>query len=165
MSTACRRPTTTPRRAISPRSSRHLIQDFPQYYRYESEKEFIFNGIKQGNRNPLLYKDLGADGIKTGHTEEAGYGLVGSAVRNGRRVIFVLSGMQSLKERGQESERVLDWAYREFADYHHRQSGRADRRGAGVDGRGRQSIGGAAIRRGSDALAGGAQRSEGERRL
>ena len=97
--------------------SRHLIQDFPQFYRYESEKEFTFNGIKQGNRNPLLYKDLGADGIKTGHTEEAGYGLVGSAVRNGRRVIFVLSGMQSLKERGQESERVLDWAYREFADY------------------------------------------------
>jgi D-alanyl-D-alanine carboxypeptidase (penicillin-binding protein 5/6) len=97
--------------------SRHLIQDFPQYYRYESEKEFSFNGIKQGNRNPLLYKDLGADGIKTGHTEEAGYGLVGSAVRSGRRVIFVLSGMQSLKERGQESERVLDWAYREFADY------------------------------------------------
>jgi len=97
--------------------SRHLIQDFPQYYRYESEKEFAFNGIKQGNRNPLLYKDLGADGIKTGHTEEAGYGLVGSAVRSGRRVIFVLSGMQSLKERGQESERVLDWAYREFADY------------------------------------------------
>ncbi|HUH85033.1 MAG TPA: D-alanyl-D-alanine carboxypeptidase family protein [Stellaceae bacterium] len=97
--------------------SRHLIQDFPQYYRYESEKEFTFNGIKQGNRNPLLYKDLGADGIKTGHTEEAGYGLVGSAVRNGRRVIFVLSGMQSMKERGQEGERVLDWAFREFSDY------------------------------------------------
>jgi D-alanyl-D-alanine carboxypeptidase (penicillin-binding protein 5/6) len=97
--------------------SRRLILDFPQYYRYEAEKEFTYNGIKQGNRNPLLYKDLGADGIKTGHTEEAGYGLVGSAVRGGRRVIFVLSGMQSLKERAQESERILDWAYREFADY------------------------------------------------
>ncbi|HXZ00156.1 MAG TPA: D-alanyl-D-alanine carboxypeptidase family protein [Stellaceae bacterium] len=106
---------------MSPRDlatlSRHLIQDFPQFYRYEAEKDFTYNGIKQGNRNPLLYKDLGADGIKTGHTEEAGYGLVGSAVRNGRRVVFVLSGMESMKERAQESERVLDWAYREFADY------------------------------------------------
>jgi D-alanyl-D-alanine carboxypeptidase (penicillin-binding protein 5/6) len=106
---------------MSPRDlatlSRHLIQDFPQFYRYEAEKDFTYNGIKQGNRNPLLYKDLGADGIKTGHTEEAGYGLVGSAVRNGRRVIFVLSGMQSMKERAQESERVLDWAYREFTNY------------------------------------------------
>ncbi len=106
---------------MSPRDlatlSRHLIQDFPQYYRYEAEKEFTFNGIKQGNRNPLLYKNLGADGIKTGHTEEAGFGLVGSAVRNGRRVIFVLAGMHSMKERGSESERVLDWAYREFSDY------------------------------------------------
>ena len=106
---------------MSPRDlatlSRHLIQDFPQFYRYEAEKDYTYNGIKQGNRNPLLYKDLGADGIKTGHTEEAGYGLVGSAVRNGRRVIFVLSGMQSMKERAQESERVLDWAYREFTNY------------------------------------------------
>ncbi|HEX7969072.1 MAG TPA: D-alanyl-D-alanine carboxypeptidase family protein [Stellaceae bacterium] len=97
--------------------SRRLIQDFPQYYRYEAEKDFTYNGIKQGNRNPLLYKDLGADGIKTGHTEEAGFGLVGSAVRSGRRIIFVLSGMKSMKERSQESERVLEWAYREFANY------------------------------------------------
>jgi serine-type D-Ala-D-Ala carboxypeptidase (penicillin-binding protein 5/6) len=106
---------------MSPRDlvtlSRHLIQDFPQYYRYEAEKEFTYNSIKQGNRNPLLYKDLGADGIKTGHTEEAGYGLVGSAVRGGRRVIFVLAGMQSLKERGHESERLLDWSYREFSNF------------------------------------------------
>jgi D-alanyl-D-alanine carboxypeptidase (penicillin-binding protein 5/6) len=106
---------------MSPRDlailSRHLIQDFPQFYRYEAEKEFTYNKIKQGNRNPLLYKDLGADGIKTGHTEEAGYGLVGSAVRGGRRVIFVLAGMQSLKERGTESERLLDWSYREFSNF------------------------------------------------
>ncbi len=110
-----------PNHYMSPRDlatlSRHLIQDFPQYYRYEAEKDFTFNGIKQGNRNPLLYKDLGADGIKTGHTEEAGYGLVGSTVRNGRRIIFVLAGMQSMKERAQESERIADWAYREFANY------------------------------------------------
>jgi D-alanyl-D-alanine carboxypeptidase (penicillin-binding protein 5/6) len=106
---------------MSPRDlailSRHLIQDFPQFYRYEAEKEFTYNKIKQGNRNPLLYKDLGADGIKTGHTEEAGYGLVGSAVRGGRRGIVVLAGQGSLKERGTESERLLDWSYREFSNF------------------------------------------------
>jgi D-alanyl-D-alanine carboxypeptidase (penicillin-binding protein 5/6) len=106
---------------MSPRDlatlSRHLIQDFPQFYRYEAEKDFTYNGIKQGNRNPLLYKDLGADGIKTGHTEEAGYGLVGSTVRSGRRIIFVLAGMKSMKDRSQESERVAGWAYREFSNY------------------------------------------------
>jgi D-alanyl-D-alanine carboxypeptidase (penicillin-binding protein 5/6) len=111
----------SPDHYMSPRDlatlSRHLIQDFPQFYRYEAEKEFTFNGIKQGNRNPLLYKDLGADGIKTGHTEEAGFGLVGSVVRGGRRVIFVLAGMKSMQERAQESERVAGWAYREFNDY------------------------------------------------
>jgi len=96
--------------------SRHLITDFPQFYRYEAEKEFAYGGIKQGNRNPLLYKDLGADGIKTGHTDEAGYGLVGSAMRNGRRVIFVISGLASMNARASESERLLDWAYREFED-------------------------------------------------
>ena len=95
----------------------HYIRDFPQYYKYEAVKEYTFNGIKQGNRNPLLYKDLGADGIKTGHTDEAGYGLIGSAVRGGRRIIFVLSGMKSMNERSQESERILDWAFREFNDY------------------------------------------------
>jgi serine-type D-Ala-D-Ala carboxypeptidase (penicillin-binding protein 5/6) len=59
----------------------HLIADFPQYYHYESEIDFTFNGIKQGNRNPLLYKDLGVDGVKTGHTDEAGYGITISALR------------------------------------------------------------------------------------
>jgi serine-type D-Ala-D-Ala carboxypeptidase (penicillin-binding protein 5/6) len=105
---------------MSPRDlvtlSEHLITDFPQFYKIESEKEFTFNGIEQGNRNPLLYKDLGADGIKTGHTDEAGYGLVGSAIRNGRRIIFVISGLPSIKARAQESERILDWAYRAFED-------------------------------------------------
>ncbi len=111
----------SPDHYMSPRDlatlSHHLIQDFPQFYHYEAEKDFTYNGIKQGNRNPLLYKDLGADGIKTGHTEQAGFGLVGSAVRNGRRIIFVLAGMSTMKERGQEGERVLDWAYREFNNY------------------------------------------------
>lgn len=98
--------------------ARHLIADFPQYYHYEAVKEFTYNGIKQGNRNPLLYKDLGVDGVKTGHTDEAGYGITISAVRNGRRIIFVLSGMSSMQARATESEKVLEWAYRTFDDYH-----------------------------------------------
>lgn len=97
--------------------SHHLIADYPEYYHYESEKEFTYNGIKQGNRNPLLYKDLGVDGLKTGHTEEAGYGVAISAVRDGRRIIEVLAGMSSMKERAGESEKVLEWAFREYNDY------------------------------------------------
>jgi len=102
------------------------IKDFPEYYHYYSEKEFKFHtvasnyrevDINQGNRNPLLYKDLGADGLKTGHTEEAGYSLLGSAVRDKRRVIVVLSGLPSMKARAQESERLMDWAFREFNNY------------------------------------------------
>ena len=93
------------------------IKDFPEYYKFYSEKDFTFNNIKQGNRNPLLYKDLGADGLKTGHTEEAGYSLVGSAVRGDRRVIIVLGGLPTMKARAQESERLLDWAFREYNDY------------------------------------------------
>ncbi len=96
---------------------RAMMQDFPEYYHYDSEKDFTYNGIKQGNRNPLLYKDLGVDGMKTGHTEEAGYGIAVSAIRNGRRVIEVLSGMSSMKERSQESEKLLEWTYREWANY------------------------------------------------
>ncbi|HUK60106.1 MAG TPA: D-alanyl-D-alanine carboxypeptidase family protein [Stellaceae bacterium] len=96
----------------------HLIADFPDYYHYESEKDFTYNGIKQGNRNPLLYKDIGVDGIKTGHTEEAGYGVAISGVRDGRRIIEILAGMKSMKERSSESEKLFEWAFREFADYH-----------------------------------------------
>lgn len=95
-----------------------LIRDFPQYYHYESEKDFTYNGIKQGNRNPLLYKDPTVDGIKTGHTEEAGYGVAISALRNDRRIVEILTGMKSMQERSDQSERLLEWAYREFADYH-----------------------------------------------
>ncbi|HVM79758.1 MAG TPA: D-alanyl-D-alanine carboxypeptidase family protein [Stellaceae bacterium] len=97
--------------------ARRLITDFPEYYHYDAEKEFTFNGIKQGNRNPLLYKDLGADGMKTGHTDEAGYSLTGSAIRDGRRVIMVLGGLPTGKARATESERLLEWAFREFNDY------------------------------------------------
>jgi serine-type D-Ala-D-Ala carboxypeptidase (penicillin-binding protein 5/6) len=106
---------TTPRDLAT--LARRLITDFPEYYHYDSQKDFTFNGIKQGNRNPLLYKNLGVDGMKTGHTEEAGYGITVTAIRDDRRMIVVLSGMASMKERSQESEKVLEWAYREFADY------------------------------------------------
>ncbi len=95
----------------------HLIRDFPEYYHYDSEKEFTYNNIKQGNRNPLLYKDIGVDELKTGHTDEAGYGVAISALRNGRRIVEVLVGMKTMNQRSQESEKLLDWAYREWNDY------------------------------------------------
>jgi len=93
------------------------IRHFPEYYRFYSEKSFIYNGIKQGNRNPLLYKDIGADGLKTGHTVASGYGLTASAIRNGRRLIAVLNGMNSVKQRSGASERLLDWGFRNWANY------------------------------------------------
>ncbi len=95
-----------------------LIHDFPEYYSIFSEMDFTFNNIKQGNRNPLLYDNLGADGLKTGHTDEGGYGLTGSAVRDGHRVIIVLNGLPSMKSRTTESANVLAWAFREFTDVH-----------------------------------------------
>jgi D-alanyl-D-alanine carboxypeptidase (penicillin-binding protein 5/6) len=93
------------------------IKDFPEYYHYYSEKELKFNNINQGNRNPLLYKDLGADGLKTGHTEESGYSLLGSLHRGDRRVVLVVSGLPTMKARAEEGERLADWAFREFNDY------------------------------------------------
>ncbi|MCB9973598.1 MAG: D-alanyl-D-alanine carboxypeptidase [Rhodospirillales bacterium] len=94
----------------------YLIKTYPQYYKYYSEMEFVFNNIPQGNRNPLLYRDIGADGIKTGHTEIAGYGLIGSGKRDGRRVVMVLNGMSSMQERADESARLLEWALRNFTN-------------------------------------------------
>ena len=90
------------------------IEDFPEYYHYYSEKEFTYNGIKQGNRNPLLYKSVGADGLKTGHTKEAGYGLTASAKQADRRVVLVLAGLPSMAARAEESVRLIDYAFREF---------------------------------------------------
>ena len=97
--------------------ARRLIVDFPDYYHYDAEKYFTYNGHTQGNRNPLLYKDLGVDGMKTGHTEEAGYCLTASAIRNGRRIILVTAGLATMKAREEENERLLEWAYRTFNDY------------------------------------------------
>ncbi|MEK9853870.1 MAG: D-alanyl-D-alanine carboxypeptidase, partial [Rhodobiaceae bacterium] len=78
---------------------------------------FTYNGIKQGNRNPLVYGTEGADGLKTGHTEESGYGLVGSAHRDGQRVVMVLNGLSSMKQRSSESRRLMDLMFREFKLY------------------------------------------------
>jgi D-alanyl-D-alanine carboxypeptidase (penicillin-binding protein 5/6) len=97
--------------------SRHLIADFPEYYPLFSQMDFVFNGIKQGNRNPLLYNTPGADGLKTGHTEAAGYGLAASLKRNNRRIIMVLNGMASMKERAEEARRLAEWAFREWETY------------------------------------------------
>lgn len=94
-----------------------IITDHPEFYHYYSEKEFTWTDIRQGNRNPLLYKNIGADGLKTGHTEEAGYGLTASAVQNDRRLILVVNGLGSIKERSAESERLMSWGFREFGNY------------------------------------------------
>jgi D-alanyl-D-alanine carboxypeptidase (penicillin-binding protein 5/6) len=93
------------------------IQNFPEYYHYYGEKEYNFNNINQGNRNPLLYKEIGADGLKTGHTDEAGYSLLASVKRDKRRVVLVLSGLPSMKARATESERLIEWGFREYNDY------------------------------------------------
>jgi D-alanyl-D-alanine carboxypeptidase (penicillin-binding protein 5/6) len=98
--------------------ARRLMEDFPEYYHYFSEKDFTYHNIKQGNRNPLLYRpNTGVDGLKTGHTDEAGFGLVASAVRDGRRIFMVVHGLGSMQDRADDSGQLLDWAYRTFGDY------------------------------------------------
>ncbi len=90
------------------------IKDFPEFYALYSEKEFTWNGIRQPNRNPLLGEVQGADGLKTGHLEISGYGLVGSAVRDGKRRIIVLNGLDSIAERASEARRVMRSAFVDF---------------------------------------------------
>ncbi|NQV47853.1 MAG: D-alanyl-D-alanine carboxypeptidase [Rhodospirillaceae bacterium] len=97
--------------------AKRTIKDFPDYYRYFAETSFAYNGISQSNRNPLLYKNMGVDGLKTGHTEESGYGLTSSAVRGDRRLILVVNGLASKKERSAEPQRLLDWGFREYDNY------------------------------------------------
>ncbi len=94
-----------------------LITDFPEYYPMFSEQTYEFDGrapANSRNRNPLLGLGIGADGLKTGHTKESGYGLVGSAKQDGRRIIFVLSGLNTLEDRAQEAETIVNWAFRQF---------------------------------------------------
>jgi D-alanyl-D-alanine carboxypeptidase (penicillin-binding protein 5/6) len=95
--------------------ARRIIRDFPEYYHYDSEKTFKYNNIEQGNRNPLVQKGT-ADGLKTGHTEAGGYGLAASGKRGERRVIVVLNGLDSMHQRAEEGERLLDWAFANFED-------------------------------------------------
>ena len=95
--------------------ARRIIADFPEYYHYDAEKTFKYNNIEQGNRNPLVQKGT-ADGLKTGHTEAGGYGLVASSKRGERRVIVVLNGLDSMHQRAEEGERLMDWAFANFED-------------------------------------------------
>lgn len=96
-----------------------LIRDFPQYYGYFAETEFAFDNrspANRYNRNPLLKLDIGADGLKTGHTSEAGYGVVGSAKKNDRRIVLMISGLDSNTDRAREAEKLVNWAFRQFIE-------------------------------------------------
>lgn len=95
-----------------------IVTKFPEYYGYFDLTEFAFDNRapdNRRNRNPLLELGVGADGLKTGHTQEAGYGLVGSAQQGGRRIVFVLMGMATEKDRSIEAEKIANWAFREFS--------------------------------------------------
>jgi D-alanyl-D-alanine carboxypeptidase (penicillin-binding protein 5/6) len=90
-----------------------IITDFPEYYHYDSERSFKYNNIEQENRQPMVQAGT-ADGLKTGHTEAGGFGLVSSSLRDGRRVVMVLNGMTSMHERAGESEKLMNWAFGNF---------------------------------------------------
>jgi D-alanyl-D-alanine carboxypeptidase (penicillin-binding protein 5/6) len=92
----------------------HIWREYPDLYHYFALPDFTWNKIKQRNRNPLLEMDIGADGLKTGHTDSAGFGIVGSAARNGRRLFVAMSGMSSSGERAEEARKMLDWGMRAF---------------------------------------------------
>jgi D-alanyl-D-alanine carboxypeptidase (penicillin-binding protein 5/6) len=96
------------------RLSDHIIRTFPEQYAIYAEREFTWGGIRQQNRNPLLGTYTGADGLKTGYIEEAGFNLAGSAVQNGQRLIVVVMGARSLQERSNEARKLLDWGFRSF---------------------------------------------------
>lgn len=93
------------------------LDNFPDFYKIYAEREFTYNGIRQYNRNPLLGRSAGADGLKTGFTDEAGYGLTASAERDGRRLILVVNGLESVKDRRIEAQKLMDWGFREFDNY------------------------------------------------
>ena len=94
--------------------ARHIIRDYPEFYKLFGEKEFTWNKIRQQNRNPLLNSLEGADGLKTGYTKEGGYGMVGSAVQNGVRLIVVVNGLEDSEDRASEAKKMLEWGYRNF---------------------------------------------------
>ena len=109
---------THPEHQMTPRElallARYLIEVFPEYYQIYSIPEFTWNNITQPNRNPLLNSYPGADGIKTGYVQAAGYGLTGSAKRDGRRLIMVINGLDSARARAEESRKMLDWGFRQY---------------------------------------------------
>jgi D-alanyl-D-alanine carboxypeptidase (penicillin-binding protein 5/6) len=94
--------------------ARYIIQTYPEYYKLFGEKEFTWNKIRQQNRNPLLNSLEGADGLKTGYTKEGGYGMVGSAVQNGIRLIVVVNGLEDPEDRATEAKKMLEWGFRNF---------------------------------------------------
>jgi D-alanyl-D-alanine carboxypeptidase (penicillin-binding protein 5/6) len=100
-----------------------IISNYPEYYPYFSQAEFEYNGIKQYARNPLLRRNVGADGLKTGYTDDAGYSLTASAVRDGRRLILVVAGLETPGQRARESERLLEHGFRDFNAYQLFQAG------------------------------------------
>lgn len=92
----------------------HIIETYPELYKMFGEREFTWNKIRQQNRNPLLAMEIGADGLKTGNIEEAGYGLIGSAVQNDQRLVVVVNGLKTARDRANESRKLLDWGFRAF---------------------------------------------------
>jgi D-alanyl-D-alanine carboxypeptidase (penicillin-binding protein 5/6) len=95
-----------------------IINEFPEYYAIFSEREFTYGGIRQYNRDPLLGRVEGADGLKTGFTDDAGYGLTASAIRDGRRLVAVIAGLERPSQRAQEGARLLEYGYHQFKNYH-----------------------------------------------
>lgn len=96
--------------------AQHIIRDHPKYYHYFSQQDFTFNKINQKNRNGLLARNIGVDGLKTGHTDDAGYCLISTAVRDGRRVLSIVVGTKTVREREQYSQTLLDWGYQNFTN-------------------------------------------------
>jgi serine-type D-Ala-D-Ala carboxypeptidase (penicillin-binding protein 5/6) len=94
--------------------SMHIIRTYPEFMKYYSQPEFTWNNIRQQNRNPLLAMGLGADGMKTGYIKESGYGLVGTAVQGGHRLVLAMNGAKSIKERADEARKLLEWGFRAF---------------------------------------------------
>jgi len=94
--------------------SAHIIREYPEYFPYYSQREFTWNKIKQQNRNPLLDMGIGADGMKTGYVKESGYGLVGTAIQNDNRLIVVINGSPTMKDRGEDGRKLLEWGFKNF---------------------------------------------------
>jgi D-alanyl-D-alanine carboxypeptidase (penicillin-binding protein 5/6) len=105
----------SPRQSVTARDmarlATHVIRSYPQFYPYFGQAEFVWNGVRQQNRNPLLAMAIGADGVKTGHLAQSGFGLVGSAVQSGRRLILVINGARSEDERAREARQLLEWGF------------------------------------------------------